>query len=72
MRNAPQESAPLSASHPHAKPVSPALIRALWCAVVGIVAVGVAAMLWLSPRVLYADPWRFTQKLLEMPWPGNG
>ncbi|REN05975.1 hypothetical protein DSI35_15590, partial [Mycobacterium tuberculosis] len=28
-------------------------------------------MVWLSPRVLYADPWRFTQKLLEMPWPAN-
>lgn len=71
MRDAPQVSAPLSASHSHAAPVSRALIRALWCAVASIVAVGVAAMLWLSPRVLYADPWRFTQKLLEMPWPGN-
>ncbi|MDC6690188.1 hypothetical protein OEZ77_27040, partial [Leclercia adecarboxylata] len=43
----------------------------LWLAVAAVVAVGVAAMLWLAPRVLYADPWRFTQKLLEMPWPSN-
>lgn len=70
MRNASQESPPLPASQA-ATPVSPALIRLLWLAVAAIIAVGVAAMVWLSPRVLYADPWRFTQKLLEMPWPAN-
>jgi len=70
MRNASQESPPLPVSQA-ATPVSPALIRLLWLAVAAIIAVGVAAMVWLSPRVLYADPWRFTQKLLEMPWPAN-
>ena len=76
MRNASQESAPLSAvrppaAHAPAAKVSPVLTRLLWCAVAAVVAVGLAAMAWLSPRVLYADPWRFTQKLLEMPWPSN-
>ncbi len=70
MRNASQESPPLPVSQA-ATPVSPALIRLLWLVVAAIIAVGVAAMVWLSPRVLYADPWRFTQKLLEMPWPAN-
>lgn len=43
----------------------------LWLAVALVVVVGVAAMLLLSPKTLYADPWRFTQKLLEMSWPAN-
>lgn len=71
MRTASQESAPLSAVRPPAAEVSPVLTRLLWCAVAAVVGVGLAAMAWLSPRVLYADPWRFTQKLLEMPWPSN-
>lgn len=32
---------------------------------------GVAAMVALSPRTLYADPWRFAQRLLEGSWPDN-
>ena len=49
----------------------PLLATTLWCAALAVVAVGLAAMAWLAPRVLYADPWRFTQKLLEQPWPRN-
>lgn len=47
------------------------LTRLLWCAAFAVTAVGLAAMAWLAPRVLYADPWRFTQSLLELPWPRN-
>ncbi|WP_421681089.1 hypothetical protein [Stenotrophomonas bentonitica] len=71
MRNASPETASVSVSRPVSVPVPPTLTRLLWLAVAAVVAVGVAAMLWLAPRVLYADPWRFTQKLLEMPWPSN-
>ncbi|WP_425520815.1 hypothetical protein [Xanthomonas oryzae] len=34
-------------------------------------AVGVVAMVALSPKVLYADPWRFAKNLLSQPWPRN-
>ncbi|MGK9145644.1 hypothetical protein KXR77_19460 [Xanthomonas euvesicatoria] len=34
-------------------------------------AVGVLAMVALSPKVLYADPWRFANNLLSQPWPRN-
>ena len=37
----------------------------------GYVFVGLAAMLLLSPRVLYADPWRFIARFLTTPWPRN-
>ncbi len=37
----------------------------------GYVFVGLAAMLLLSPRVLYADPWRFAARFLTAPWPWN-
>lgn len=49
----------------------PAVTATLWCAALSVMVVGLAAMAWLAPRVLYADPWRFTQKLLEQPWPRN-
>lgn len=47
------------------------LTRLLWCSALAVTVVGLAAMAWLAPRVLYADPWRFTQSLLELPWPRN-
>nr|WP_230595283.1 hypothetical protein [Xanthomonas vasicola] len=34
-------------------------------------AIGVLAMIMLSPKVLYADPWRFAKNLLSRPWPRN-
>lgn len=34
-------------------------------------AIGVLAMIALSPKVLYADPWRFAKNLLSRPWPRN-
>lgn len=42
-------------------------------AVLGLVyaLVAVGGMLLLSPRVPYADPWRFYAHLLATPWPGN-
>lgn len=51
--------------------ISRAITMLLWVAVVVVVLVGLGAMLLLAPRVLYADPWRFTQSLLTTPWPGN-
>ena len=71
MRNTRQDAASSSVFPSPAALPSAALTRVLWCAVAVVIAVGVAAMAWLSPRVLYADPWRFTRKLLEMPWPSN-
>ena len=32
---------------------------------------GLAAMLFLAPRTLYADPWRFVARLIRTPWPAN-
>ncbi|ACD60723.1 hypothetical protein PXO_05731 [Xanthomonas oryzae pv. oryzae PXO99A] len=34
-------------------------------------AVGVVALVALSSKVLYADPWRFAKNLLSQPWPRN-
>lgn len=34
-------------------------------------AIGVLAMVVLSPKVLYADPWRYAKNLLSQPWPSN-
>lgn len=35
------------------------------------VLVGVGAMLWLSPKVPYADPWRFLTTLSQLPFPAS-
>jgi len=46
-----------------------ALAGGALCLVYALVAAG--GMLLLSPRVPYADPWRFYAHLLTAPWPGN-
>ncbi len=43
----------------------------VWLMVLFVVVYGVSMMLVLSPRSLYADPWRFAGRLLGTPWPGN-
>ncbi len=40
-------------------------------ATAGFAIAGLAAMFALSPRVLYADPWRFVSHFLTTPWPWN-
>ncbi|MBB4130373.1 hypothetical protein [Xanthomonas sp. 3075] len=43
------------------------LVGAKWIYLV----IGVLAMVVLSPKVLYADPWRYAKNLLSQPWPWN-
>lgn len=47
------------------------LVAMLLMATFAFVAAGLAAMFALSPRVLYADPWRFMTHFLTTPWPWN-
>ncbi len=47
----------------------PSMLLALSCCV--YIAIGAMTMIFLSPRVLYADPWRFAKRLLSEPWPQN-
>lgn len=46
-----------------------AIACAVLCLLFALVAIG--GMLLFSPRVPYADPWRFYAHLLTAPWPGN-
>ncbi len=46
-------------------------VVALYVAAAMHVALGVAVMLVLSPRVPYADPWRFLATFLTRPFPAN-
>ncbi|MCE4360980.1 hypothetical protein [Xanthomonas hortorum] len=43
------------------------LVGAKW----SYLSIGMLAMVTLSPKVLYADPWRFAKNLLGQPWPRN-
>jgi lambda repressor-like predicted transcriptional regulator len=43
----------------------------LWCIAIGYFSVGMVMMLVASPKVPYADPWRFLTTLLERPFPEN-
>jgi hypothetical protein len=52
-------------------PASRVLIATAWVAAAAYTAVGVGAMLLLSPRVPYADPWRFLVRFLTTPFPEN-
>jgi len=45
------------------------LLKLLWLASAGFATTGLAAMFALSPKVLYADPWRFTGHFLSTAWP---
>ncbi|MET0893099.1 MAG: hypothetical protein ABWY01_05970 [Pseudoxanthomonas sp.] len=45
------------------------LLKLLWLASTGFAISGLAAMFVLSPKVLYADPWRFTGHFLSTAWP---
>lgn len=45
------------------------LIALLLLATAAFAVAGLAAMFALSPKVLYADPWRFTARFLTTPWP---
>lgn len=45
------------------------LVALLLLATAAFAAAGLAAMFALSPKVLYADPWRFTARFLTTPWP---
>ncbi|MFY9345772.1 MAG: hypothetical protein WAT39_24990, partial [Planctomycetota bacterium] len=47
------------------------LVVLAWTAAAAYVVAGIAAMLVLSPRVPYADPWRFLARYLSTPFPDN-
>lgn len=47
------------------------LIAVLLLVTAAFAAAGLAAMFALSPKVLYADPWRFIAHFLTTPWPWN-
>ncbi len=47
------------------------LRRLLWSVALAYAAVGLVTMLLASPKVPYADPWRFLADFLETPFPAN-
>jgi hypothetical protein len=47
------------------------LVALLFLATAAFAAAGLAASFALSPKVLYADPWRFIAHFLTAPWPWN-
>ena len=47
------------------------LLKLLWFASAVFAIAGLATMLVLSPKVLYADAWRFTGHFLSTAWPGK-
>ena len=47
------------------------LVALLLLVTAAFAATGLAAMFVLSPKVLYADPWRFVAHFLTTPWPWN-
>ena len=47
------------------------LQKLLWLASAAFTTAGLAAMFVLSPKVLYADTWRFTGHFLATAWPGK-
>jgi len=47
------------------------LVALLLLVTAAFAAAGLAAMFALSPKVLYADPWRFIAHFLTAPWPWN-
>lgn len=57
-------------ARPAASP-RPVLSFLLLLLATGYVVSGLAAMLWLSPKVPYADPWRFLATLSTLPFPEN-
>lgn len=50
---------------------SPKWRSILWLLAAAYAAVGIAVMLLASPKVPYADPWRFLATFLELPFPQN-
>lgn len=50
-------------------PPAPRGLTSLRIVTAAYLSAGLATMLLLSPRTLYADPWRFTGHFLTTPWP---
>lgn len=54
------------------RPNEGALLRLLlWIVALAYAAIGLSTMLLASPKVPYADPWRFLANFLETPFPAN-